>query len=83
MQKKNRHNCSLNGAEVTPFQSAFFGELASVEASNKKEFIEQASRRGIPREAAAVFWRTRLRTSEPPSREEVAAEIDADNRSQI
>src|SRR6185437_5439206 len=59
-------NAGLNGANVTAFQRTFFEQLSSVEASTKKEFVERASRRGVPREAAAAFWRMQFHTSEPP-----------------
>lgn len=43
---------------VTPFQRAFFPNLAVIEASSKADLLEKARQLGIPYEAAHAFFDT-------------------------
>lgn len=43
---------------VTPFQRAFFPNLAAIEASSKADLLEKARQLGIPYEAAHAFFDT-------------------------
>lgn len=46
---------------ITPFQRSFFSQLAQIGAFSRSDLIELASRRGIPRECAEAFWRSKQR----------------------
>jgi hypothetical protein len=51
--------------KATPFQRSFFAQLGEIPACSKAKFVRQASERGIPRECANAFLRSKQRLKKP------------------
>jgi hypothetical protein len=62
--RATRALASKQSVKVTEFQRLFFAQLSEISADTEAELVELAQRRGIPRECAKAFWRSKrlLRT---------------------